>query len=98
MKLSQAQQQELFFILDRENRKLKEIFAKIKLVDDKFSQTFNLVKSYYEDMNHFFDKKEYVKAFELQNYVWGMLDSLAVMKAIKVPKEMQKWFKADFVQ
>jgi hypothetical protein len=57
---------------------------------------FILVKSYYEDMKHFFEKQEYVKAFELQNYVWGMLDALAVNGLIEVPKEIQKWFKADF--
>jgi hypothetical protein len=95
-KLSKEQHQELFFILDRESKKLKQIFAEIKLIDDSFSQIFNLAKSYYQDMKHFFDKKEYVKSFELQNYVWGMLDSLAVMKAVQVPEEMQKWFKAEF--
>ena len=95
-KLSKEQHQELFFILERENKKLKQIFAEIKLIDDKFSQTFNLAESYYQDMKHFFDKKEYVKAFELQNYVWGLLDSLGVMKAVQVPKELQSWFKAEF--
>jgi hypothetical protein len=96
MKLSQKQEEELFFILDRENKKLEKVFSSIKLKDQKFSEIFHLAQSYYGDMKHFFDKKEYVKAFELQNYVWGMLDSLAVMKAIQVPKELQKWFKTDF--
>ncbi len=95
-KITKKQEQELFYVLNRENEKLKMIFSSIKLIDKKFSQAFNLVQSYYKDMNHFLNKKEYVKAFELQNYVWGILDSLAIMKAIKVSREMQKWFKAEF--
>jgi hypothetical protein len=47
-------------------------------------------------MKYFFKKDEHVKAFELQNYVWGLLDSLALSKAIEVPKEFQKYFKAEF--
>jgi hypothetical protein len=95
-RLSPKQQEEFFFILERENKKLNEIFSSIKLKNSKFSQTFNLAQSYYQDMIHFFKKKEHVKAFELQNYIWGLLDSLAIIKAIQIPKEMQKWFKADF--
>jgi hypothetical protein len=68
----------------------------LKIKDKQSIQAFQLMQSYYEDMNHFLDKKEYVKAFELQNYVWGILDCLASLKLIQVPKEMQKWFKAEF--
>ena len=95
-KLSKSQQEEFFLILKREDKKLDEIFLKIKLVKKEFFSTFELAASYYNDMKHFLDKKEYVKAFELQNYIWGILDSLAIMKAIEVPKDLQKHFKAEF--
>ena len=94
--LSPKQKEEFFFILKREEAKLNQIFEKIKLKDQKFSETFKFAKSYYEDMKHFFAKQEHVKAFELQNYVWGLLDALALNKAIEVPKELQKHFKVEF--
>ncbi len=95
-KISEKQQEEFFFILDREKTKLEQIFSSIKLKRKKNEQVFRLAESYYKDMNHFLNKKEYVKAFELQNYVWGILDSLAILKAISIPKDMQRWFKAEF--
>ncbi len=95
-KLSVKQKEEFFFILKREEAKLERIFENIKLKDPKFAETFKFTKAYYEDMKFFFKKEEHVKAFELQNYVWGLLDSLALAKAIEVPKELQKHFKAEF--
>ncbi len=95
-KLTSKQKDEFFFILKREEAKLERIFDKIKLKKQEFSETFKFMKSYYEDMKFFFKKQEYVKAFELQNYVWGFLDALAINKAIDVPKELQKYFKAEF--
>lgn len=94
--LSAKQKEEFFFILKREEAKLERIFEKIKLKKQEFSETFKFTKSYYEDMRFFFKKQEHVKAFELQNYVWGLLDALALAKAIEVPKELQKYFKAEF--
>lgn len=96
MKLTKPQKQEFFRILKREEAKLEQIFDKIKLKDSKFEETFKFMKAYYEDMKFFFKKEEHVKAFELQNYVWGFLDALAISGAIEVPKELQKWFKAEF--
>jgi hypothetical protein len=94
-RLTQKQENELFYVLNREKTKLEQIFSSMKLKDKKFSPAFNLAQAYYKDMNHFLDKKEYVKAFELQNYVWGILDCLAISKALQVPREIKGWFKAD---
>jgi hypothetical protein len=96
--LNKTQEEEFFFILERENKKLEQIFKSIKLKtkDKKTKEIFNLVLSYYKDMSYFLKKKEYVKAFELENYVWGLLDALAIFKAIQIPANMQAWFKCDF--
>jgi hypothetical protein len=93
-KLTYKQHEELFFYLERELKKLKEVFKKIKVKKD--AEAFKLAQSYFQDAKHFDEKKEYVKAFELVNYVWGILDALAIHKEISVPKEIQKWFKTDF--
>mgnify|MGYP003886043905 CR=1 FL=1 len=85
-------------MLKREDKKLKEVFKSIKLIEKKgkAKEIFELAKSYYKDYVYFKEKKDYVKAFELQNYVWGLLDALAILKAISVPKKLQKYFKTDF--
>jgi len=93
-KLPQKQHDELFFYLERELKKLREVFEKVKVKKD--ADAFKLALSYFQDAKHFDKKKEYVKAFELVNYVWGILDALAISKDISVPKEIQKWFKNDF--
>ncbi|WP_342765398.1 DUF357 domain-containing protein [Candidatus Nanopusillus massiliensis] len=49
--------------------------------------------SYYKDLKYFYEKKDFVKAFELENYIWGILDTLINLKLIEVPEEYKKWFK-----
>jgi len=93
-KLPQKQHDELFFYLERELKKLEEVFKKVKVKKDL--DAFKLAQDYFQDAKHFDKKEEYVKAFELVNYVWGILDALAISKDISVPKEIQKWFKNDF--
>ncbi|HDI02989.1 MAG TPA: DUF357 domain-containing protein [Candidatus Pacearchaeota archaeon] len=95
--LTEKSSKELIFMLQREDKKLKEVFKSIKLTGkEKAKEIFELAKSYYKDYVYFKEKKDYVKAFELQNYVWGLLDALAILKAISVPKKLQKYFKTDF--
>ena len=93
-KLTDKQHDELFFYLERELKKLEEVFKKVKIKKDL--DAFKLAKSYFQDSKHFYEKKEYVKSFELVNYVWGILDALAIHTEMTVPKEIQKWFKSDF--
>jgi hypothetical protein len=44
-------------------------------------------------LKYFYEKKDFVKAFELENYIWGILDTLINLKLIDVPEEYKKWFK-----
>ncbi|UCD20519.1 MAG: DUF357 domain-containing protein [archaeon] len=95
MKINKKQEKELFHYMERELKKLEQVFKKIKLKEKKFSNTFNLALSYFKDSKHFYKKQEYVKCFELLNYTWGLLDALAISKGILVPKTIKKWFKIE---
>jgi hypothetical protein len=75
--------------LDKELNKLNQVFKLINSEDLEFQ----LAKSYYEDAKYFKEVGKIVEAFELVNYVWGILDTLARKKCIKVPEEIKKWFK-----
>jgi hypothetical protein len=99
MKLSKEQENEMFFYLKRELVRLSNVMSKVKLVenvDERISEVFALAKSYFNDAKYFYDKKEFVKSFELVNYCWGLLDALAISKTLSVPKRFRSWFKAEF--
>jgi hypothetical protein len=83
-------EEEFFYYLDREYKKLELIFENIKFLDNKFE---DFLISYYKDLKYFYEKKDFVKAFELENYIWGILDALINLKLIEVPEEYKKWFK-----
>ncbi|MEM1536125.1 MAG: DUF357 domain-containing protein [Candidatus Pacearchaeota archaeon] len=95
MRLTKKQEKELFFYMQRELKKLKEVFKEVELKNEKASEIFCLAKTYFEDALYFKEKKEYVKVFELVNYCWGLLDALAISKALKIPTKMKKWFKIE---
>ncbi|MGC9133330.1 MAG: DUF357 domain-containing protein [Nanopusillaceae archaeon] len=82
--------EEFFYYLNREYEKLNKIFEKIIFKDKRFEE---FLLSYYKDMKYFYENKEYVKAFELENYIWGILDALINLNLIEVPEDYKKWFK-----
>ena len=84
--------EEMMLYLNREYSKLESLFGKIKFLG-KNEDLWRLVLSYWEDCKFFYESGEYVKAFELVNYIWGMLDILANLKLINIPENMKKWFK-----
>ena len=83
-------EEEFFYYLDREYKKLELIFKDIKFLDNRFK---DFLISYYNDLKYFYEKKDFVKAFELENYIWGILDTLINLRLIEVPEEYKKWFK-----
>lgn len=94
-KLTKKQKEELFFYMERELKKLEEIFKEVKLKNKKALEVFDLAKTYFQDALYFNKKDEYVKTFELINYCWGLLDALAILKALEIPAKMKGWFKIE---
>ena len=91
-RITKKMKEEFFYYLNREKKKLEIVFEKVK-VKKEGKKVFELAKSYFKDMKYFFDKKEYVKVFELENYIWGILDTLANFNLLIIPKGIKKWFK-----
>ncbi len=81
-------------ILDREMVRLKEVFEKVTFTGED-DNVWDLVLSYWEDCKYFYGKEDYVKAFELVNYIWGMLDALANLSLLKIPENLRKYFKIE---
>ncbi len=69
------------------------VFSKVSSTDEKGEDCLKLALSYYRDATYFFEKGDVEKAFELQSYVWGILDCLARLQLLKVTEDIRKWFK-----
>lgn len=86
--------EELLHYLEREYKKLEIVFNKVRFIGDH-KDIWILVLSYWEDCKYFYNKNDYIKAFELVNYIWGMLDILANLGLLEIPKDIKKWFKIE---
>ncbi len=77
---------------------LKTVLENVSLKEknEKFLEVLNLARAYCNDAEFFKNKNELLKALELEAYAWGLLDALAILKVLNVPKELQKWFKTEF--
>ncbi|HIP66675.1 MAG TPA: DUF357 domain-containing protein [Candidatus Nanopusillus sp.] len=85
---------ELMYYLEREYRKLEIVFSKVHFIGNQ-KDVWILILSYWEDCKHFYNKNDYIKAFELVNYIWGMLDILANLDLLEIPRDVKKWFKIE---
>jgi len=81
---------ELIYLLEREFKKLKIVFDKVKFLDKDLEK---FVKSYWEDCKYFYERGDNIKAFELVNYIWGILDCMANKNLLEIPEDIRKWFK-----
>ncbi len=81
---------ELFAYLNREIEKLKVVFRKVEFLDKDLEK---FTRAYWKDCIYFYETKEYVKAFELVNYIWGILDCMANRNLLTIPEDIKGWFK-----
>jgi hypothetical protein len=82
-------------LLDREISKLSIVFQKVNPKSNQIKDLWNMILSYWEDCKHFYKSGKKLEAFELVNYIWGLLDALANLDLIEVPAEIKKWFKIE---
>lgn len=78
----------------KERKRVMEAFTHMKIIDEKAKDVLNLAKSYRVDAEHFYEMGDYLSAFELYVYIFGMLDALARLKMID-PGKARQHFKID---
>jgi hypothetical protein len=81
-------------IASQERQRVMEAFAHMKLTDERAKDVLDLAKSYRTDAEHFYEMSDYLSAFELYVYIFGMLDALARMKMLD-PGKARKHFKIE---
>lgn len=78
-----------------ELERTKFALEELRVEDSKKAKSLErLVRSYYEDARHFYEKGEFLKAFELFSYTWGLLDAGARL-GIFNPGKARKHYKID---
>lgn len=80
-------------LVANELSKLEQVMNGIKVMEGG-KEVVELARSYLEDSKYFFRRKEYLKAFELVNYIWGLLDACVILELVD-PGEFRKYFKVD---
>ena len=60
---------------EREMKRMEEVFMDIKVLDKPKSKEFyEFAKNYFKDGKHFFEKEQFVEAFEAFIISWAYLD------------------------
>ena len=76
----------------KEIEKIEEIIKEVKLKDNVALEVYNLALSYFSDAKHFFEKEDFVRAFEAVVISWAYLDACLHFGFIEVPEKFKKYF------
>jgi len=79
--------------IERTEFALEEI-SDSELNSEKFNDLLSLIKSYFKDALHFYNKGEFIESLELLSYLWGLLDAGARLGYIE-PGKARKHFKIE---
>ena len=77
-----------------EKKMMDEVFDKINIaVDDIGSQQFlEMARNHYKDSSYFFDKKDYVRAFEAVVISWAYVDAGIKIGFFSLPEGLRRYF------
>ncbi len=80
-------------LIKKEKRRIKKALDKIDFGKTKMSKHIqDFVKNYFSDSDYFFEKKDYISAFEALIICWAYLDVGAKLKIIEIPKSLKDSF------
>lgn len=81
-------------LAEKERARVGKALDDLTVLSDEAEPVMELVTSYSEDAEHFYQEKKYLEAFELFVYVFGLLDALARLKLVD-PGESIHHYKVD---
>lgn len=87
--------------LEKNIERLKQVFEEIQILIpqntclyDDVKEILDFARSYFKDCLYFYSNGKLLEAFELANYIWGVLETLVKLGFVKVDKTI-KYFKVD---
>jgi len=78
---------------EKEMKRMEEVFAEIKVADDKGKEFYDFARNYFDDGRHFFEKEMFVEAFEAFIISWAYLD--IGLKLGYFETQLKKYFTCD---
>ena len=87
---------EIIRAAEKEKKRMEEVmkFLEQKKTSKEAKDFYAMAVNYYKDGIYFFDKKDFLRAFEAFIISWSYVDAGLKMKFFAVPKEQEKWFTA----
>ena len=79
----------------KEIDKVELILKELKLVDPKGNDILNLINSYFEDAKYFYNKKQFVQAFEAAVMCWTYADAGLHLKVFEINDSLKRLFTVD---
>ncbi|MCD6384090.1 MAG: DUF357 domain-containing protein [Thermoplasmata archaeon] len=76
----------------REIERMEEVFSSL---EGEGGTVMKLARSYFEDSKYFFERGEYLKAFEAAVISWAYVDALLHMGKARLPKDLLKNFTVE---
>lgn len=82
-------------LAEKEINKMENILKEMKVVDNRGLELYNLILSYFTDAKHFFDKKDFIRAFEAVVISWAYCDAGLHLKVFFIDGKFKKYFTAE---
>jgi len=76
----------------KEIEKIEKIIKNVKLKDNIALEVYNLALSYFSDAKHFFEKEDFIRAFEAIIISWTYLDACLHFGFIEIPEKFKRYF------
>ena len=76
----------------KEIDKIELIIKELKLTDSKGTNILNLINSYFEDAKYFYNKKQFVQAFEAAIMCWTYADAGLHLKVFGINDNLKRLF------
>ena len=83
---------EIEYLAKKEIDKVELILKELKLVDSKGKDILNLINSYFEDAEYFYNKKQFIQAFEAAIMCWTYADAGLHLNVFGISDGLRKLF------
>jgi len=87
---------EIIKAAEKEKKRMEEIIKSLELkkTSKEAKEFYAMAVNYYKDGIYFFDKKDFLRAFEAFIISWSYVDAGLKLKFFAVPSKQKKWFTA----
>lgn len=79
----------------REIEKMELVFKKIKIIDNRGLELYNLALSYFTDSKYFLEKEDFIRSFESIVISWAYIDAGLHLKVFEIPEDLKIYFTVE---